>query len=179
MKEYTKRNGIIIGLLLIIIALMTIGYATLSEKELSSQENIDKSKKWLITIESVNKNNQLSSNDAIEISNPKIIGTSLVVDVEFKNSNSKIVYDIIVKNNGNFDALFKQISGIDELNKSEPKAITYTLERLGDDNSPVTGESTLLVGGTDQFRLTIENSSNQANNSITKTGVIYFDYEQK
>ena len=115
---------------------------------------------------------------------PTATGTAATFNVTLPAPGSKMVYDIIVQNAGTIDATFKQITGIDELNATEPSAIKYNAVRLdGPNGNIVTGTTDLLnTTGKNYFRVTIEwpSDSTEIPTTITsKTGTIYLDYGQK
>lgn len=182
MRNETKRNGIIIGALLITIALMTIGYAALATQLTITGTAGTGEASWDIEFQSITKNTDLSTTDAVEKSAPTATGTAATFDVTLPKPGSKMVYDLVVVNNGTIDATFTEITGIDELNAAEPKAIKYTAERLDTANgTTVTGEGDLLAKGTNYFRVTVEwdSTATEVPATTSKTGTIYLNYEQK
>lgn len=183
MRNENKKNGIIIGALLITIALMTVGYAALAAQlSINGTANTGNAS-WNISFESITKNSALSTTDAVENTAPTISGTAATFDVKLPQPGSKIIYDIVVQNEGTIDATFKQVTGINELNESNPKSIKYTLDRLDSENGNiVTGVGDLLASTKNYFRVTIEwpITSTEVPTGITsKTGTIYLDYTQK
>lgn len=183
MRNEAKRNGIIIGALLITIALMTIGYAALATQLTINGTASTGDASWNIEFESITKNTTLTTTGATEKALPTASGTAATFNVELAQPGAKIVYDLVVVNNGTIDATFEEITGIDELNAAEPKAITYTAERLNAENgTPVAGTGDLLSQGKNYFRVTVEwPSTSEAvpTETKSKTGTIYLDYVQK
>ena len=184
MRNENRRNGIIIGALLITIALMTVGYAALATQLTITGTASTGDASWNISFLSITKNTTLSTSDAVEVDSPTATGTAATFNVTLPAPGSKMVYDIIVQNAGTIDATFKQITGIDELNATEPSAIKYNAVRLdGPNGNIVTGTTDLLnTTGKNYFRVTIEwpSDSTEIPTTITsKTGTIYLDYGQK
>lgn len=183
MRNEAKRNGIIIGALLITIALMTVGYAALATQLTINGTASTGDASWDIEFESITKNSALSTTDAVENSTPTVSGTAATFDVSLPKPGSKIVYDLVVANSGTIDATFKKITGVDELNTAEPIAITYTATRLDAANGSVTtSEGDLLAAGKNYFRVTIEwpsTSTEVPTETTSKTGTIYLNYAQK
>lgn len=183
MRNEAKRNGIIIGALLITIALMTIGYAALATQLTINGTASTGDASWNIEFESITKNTTLTTTGATEKALPTASGTAATFNVELAQPGAKIVYDLVVVNNGTIDATFKEISGIDQLNAAEPTGITYTAQRLDSaDGNIVTGQGDLLSQGRNYFRVTVEwtqTSSEVPTGTKSKTGTIYLDYEQK
>ena len=184
MRNETKRNGIIIGALLITIALMTIGYAALATQLTINGTASTGDATWAISFLSIAKNETLSTADAVEVADPTATGTAATFNVKLPKPGSKMVYDLVVQNTGTIDATFQEVTGVDELNKAAPTQITYKVERLDSANgSPVEGTGDLLnTTGKNYFRVTIEwpaTSEVVPTETTSKTGTIYLDYVQK
>lgn len=183
MRSENKRNGIIIGALLITIALMTVGYAALATQLTINGTASTGDASWNISFLSITKNATLSTTDAVENSAPTASGTAATFDVKLPQPGSKMVYDVVVQNTGSIDATFNAISGIDELNSTAPTAIEYSAVRLdAADGTVVTGPGDLLAAGKNYFRVTIEwpsSSTEVPTDTTSKTGTIYIDYAQK
>lgn len=184
MRNETKRNGIIIGALLITIALMTIGYAALATQLTINGTASTGDARWNISFLSISKNETLSTTDAVEVEEPTATGTAATFNVTLPKPGSKIVYDLVVQNTGTIDATFQEITGVDELNAAKPTQITYTVDRLdAADGSVVTGTGDLVnTTGKNYFRVTIEwptTSDVVPTETTSKTGTIYLDYVQK
>ncbi len=181
MRNEARRNGIIIGALLITIALMTVGYAALATQlSIEGTSNISDAS-WNIEFESITKNSDLSTAGAIEKAVASASGTSASFNVELSKPGDKMVYDLVVQNKGSIDATLKEISGPDNINLEEPTDITYTVQRLDDEGSVTTSEGDLLSGSSHKFRVTIEWKAEATSipGTKTKTGTINFNYEQK
>ncbi len=184
MRNETKRNGIIIGALLVTIALMTIGYAALATQLTINGTASTGDASWDISFLSITKNTALSTTDAVEVEEPTASGTAATFNVKLPAPGSKMVYDLVVQNTGTIDATFNEISGVDELNKAAPTQITYKVDRLDSENgSVVQGTGDLLnTTGKNYFRVTIEwpaTSTEVPTETTSKTGTIYLNYEQK
>lgn len=184
MRNEARRNGIIIGALLITIALMTVGYAALATQLTINGTASTGNAKWDISFLSITKNTTLSSTDAVENSTPTASGTAATFDVTLPKPGSKMVYDLVVQNIGTIDATFNEITGVDEINAQEPTQLTYKVERLdSEDGIAVTGTADLLnTTGKNYFRVTIEwpaGSTQTPTTTTSKTGTIYLDYVQK
>lgn len=183
MRNETKRNGIIIGALLITIALMTIGYAALATQLTINGTASAGDAKWDISFNSITKNETLSSSTAVEVEAPTASGTAVSFNVQLPQPGTKMVYDLVVQNNGTIDAEFKEITGVSETNAAEPTQIVYTVDRLDSaDGSIVTGEGDLLSTNKNYFRVTIEwpsTSIEVPTTTVAKTSTIYLSYEQK
>ena len=184
MRNETKRNGIIIGALLITIALMTIGYAALATQLTINGTASTGDARWDISFLSIAKNTSLSTTDAVEVDEPTATGTAATFNVTLPQPGSKMVYDLVVQNTGTIDATFQEVTGVDALNNEEPTQITYKVERLDSANgSPVVGAGDLLnTTGKNYFRVTIEwpaSSNVVPTEKTSKTGTIYLNYVQK
>ena len=164
------KNKIILGSLMIIIAIIIFAYATIIKDVSLNKVALKGKEHWNIEISSVYKNKGLSSKNAIENARPIINGTSISFDVSIPNSNSKIVYDIIVTNKGTLSAKLVSMPNFEIINSSKPSSITYSIE-------PINNKETLLRMEKHYFRLTIQSSINDTN-KYTKPATIYFDYKQ-
>lgn len=184
MKSENRRNGIIIGALLITIALMTVGYAALATQLTINGTASTGDASWNIEYASITKNTTLSTADAVENNAPTASGTAATFDVNLPAPGAKIVYDLVVQNTGTIDATFTDVTGIDELNAAEPTAIVYSIDRLdGENGNVVTGSGDLLNStGKNYFRVTIEwpsASETVPTGTTSKTGTINLNYVQK
>ena len=184
MRSESKRNGIIIGALLITIALMTVGYAALATTLTINGTAGSGDASWDISYKSITKNNTLSTTDAVEVDQPTASGTSASFNVTLPNPGSTIVYDLVVQNKGTIDATFDSVSGVDAINAQEPSVIKYKVDRLDSENgSIVVGQGDLLnTTGLNYFRVTISwpsDSTTVPTGVTSKTGTINLEYVQK
>lgn len=181
MRNETKRNGILIGALLITIALMTVGYAALATQLTINGTAGSGDSSWSIDFTSIEKNTALSSTGVTEVNTPTASGTAITFNVNLSKPGDKMVYDVTVKNSGSIDAVFKQLTGVEEINTQAPLDITYTVQRLDVNGQVLTGEGDLLSNQNNYFRITIEwNPNSTAIPEVkSKTGTIYLDYQQK
>ena len=165
-----KRRKFIIFLFIITILLIILCYFIILKKE--------KKYIWNINLETISKNNNLTSKNATEINTPIVSSSAVTFDVELPYK-SRMVYDIIVQNTGSIDASFDQISGIDILN-SNSKGITYKVDKLDEANGDIyTGNNNLNKnGGKNYFRVTIENNSTDQK-TVRKKGTINIEYIQR
>lgn len=142
---------------------------------------VDSSKKyrWKISLQSISKNNLLSSKDAIEVNKPISSSTAITFNVKLL-PKTKIVYDVVIQNTGTIDASFDNISGIETINGIAPKEITYKVEKLDGINGDIYNGNNELQKeiGKNYFRVTIENSSNDPK-PLEKKGTINFEYIQR
>lgn len=172
MKNDTKRNNVIIGTLLITIALMIIGFISLNN-QLKGNNSVNKNNtedktNWDTAILSVEKNKELSTENAVELMKPEFSGSAFSFHVSLASS-SKIVYDVKVKNKGNIDTKFKSILGPNGFNQQDPNVITCQVEKIGQ-------EDTLTAGTTHTFRVKISREY-VSDEVLKKGGTIYFEYK--
>lgn len=185
MRNETKRNGIIIGALLITIALMTIGYAALATQLTINGTASTGDAKWKIDFASITKNAELSTADAVEAAPASASGTSATFNVKLPNPGSKIVYDLVVQNTGTIDAEFVDVTGIDEVNGAQPTELVYSIDRLDGENGGSAGLAKAdlpKTSGKHYFRVTVEwpaGSETVPTETTSKTGTIVLNYQQK
>ena len=187
MKNETKRNGIIIGALLITIALMTIGYAALATQLTINGTATTGNASWDISFLSITKNATLTTTDAVENATPTATGTSATFNVTLPKPGSKVVYDLVVQNKGSIDATLENITGVTELNAAAPTQITYTVNKTDASGNTITDMDLLkatdtATPGKNYFRVTIEwpsTSTDVPTGTTTKTGTINLNYVQK
>lgn len=186
MRNDKSRNMLIIVILLIAILSISIGYAALSQQLTITGTSSTGSASWDIAFSSISKNDELSTAGSKEVDIPVVVGTSATFNVEFDYPGAKIVYDLIVTNNGTIDATYVDYGGLDEVNGAEPTQIQYSIDRLDPDNNNVlnaTGD--LLSGKTNKFRITVQwvSSSNGDDTVPTETtskvGTLVLNYRQK
>lgn len=172
MKNDTKKNNVIIGTLLITIALMMIGFISLTNQIKDStsvnKNNNENKTNWDTAIIAVEKNKQLSTENAVELMKPEFTGSAFSFHVSLPAS-SKIVYDVKIKNKGNIDTKFKNILGPNEFNQQDPNVITCEVEKTDQ-------EDTLMVGAIHTFRVTISREY-VSDDILKKGGTIYFEYK--
>lgn len=171
MKNDTKRNNVIIGTLLIIIAFMIMGFISLNNQFRSNSSNrkgnIKNNHNWNTAILSVEKNEELSTESVIELIKPEFTGTAVSYLVSLPSS-SKIVYEVKIKNKGTIDSKFKNILGANEFNLQD-STITCKVEKID-------SEETLMIGATHSFRVTISREY-ISDEILKKGGTIYFEYK--
>lgn len=186
MRKDTSRNAIIIVGLLIAISVISVGYALLSQQITITGTSSTGGASWNIEFTSITKNTDLSTTGVTEEAVPTISGTSATFNVAFDYPGTKIVYDLIVTNNGTINATYVDYGGFDEVNQAEPTQIKYSIVRLNpDDDSVLTGTGDLLSTKTNKFRITVEWASSEENNDVvptettSKIGTLVLNYRQK
>ena len=113
-----------------------------------------------------------------------VASTKVAFNVTLPEPGTKIVYDLVVQNEGTIDAVFKSIEGVEAINSAEPTQIVYTVDRLdAEGGNVVTGEGDLVnTTGKNYFRVTVEwpaSSDTVPTGTSSKTGTILLNYEQK
>lgn len=175
MKKDKNKNSVIISCLVVAIIAMSVGYAALAQQLTITGTAGTGNASWSIAFDSITKNTTLTTSGANEESAPVVSGTSATFDVTLDRPGAKIVYDVVVKNDGTIDATYTGISGVTEANSAAPTEIQYTVEKTDADTD-------LLHNSSDTYRITIEwpSSSTTVNTTTTsKVATIHFDYEQK
>lgn len=186
MKKDTSRNSIIIIGLLVAVFVMSIGYSLLSQQLTITGTSGTGSASWDIKFTSISKNVALSSASGVtEVTEPSISGTSTTFNVAFDYPGAKIVYDLIVTNEGTINATYVDYAGINEANLAEPTQIQYSIVRLNpDDDTELNGTGDLLSSMTNKFRITIEWVSTEEDDTVpkettSKISTLVLNYRQK
>lgn len=186
MRKDTSRNAIIIIGLLVAIFVMSIGYSLLSRQLTITGTSGTGSASWDIKFTSISKNTTLSSTAGVtEVAVPSVSGTSTTFNVAFDYPGAKIVYDLIVTNDGTINATYVDYAGLNEVNLAEPTQISYSIVRLNpNDDTELTGTGDLLSTETNKFRITIEWLSTEEGDTVptgttSKIGTLALNYRQK
>ncbi len=172
MKKDTKRNNVIIGTLLVILAFMIIGFISLNNQLEESNSNnnskLEKKNNWNTAILSVEKNKELSTENVVELMKPEFTGTAFSFHVGLPVA-SKVVYDVKIKNKGTMDSKFKNTLGVEGFNQQEPTVIQCKIEKINP-------EENLMIGAIHSFRVTISREY-ISDEILKKGGTIYFEYQ--
>lgn len=172
MKKDIKRNNVIIGTLLVILAFMIIGFISLNnqleESNSNNKRKLEKKNNWNTAILSVEKNKELSTENVVELMKPEFTGTAFSFHVSLP-AVSKIVYDVKIKNKGTMDSKFKNILGAEGFNQQKPTVIQCKIEKINQGD-------TLMIGAIHSFRVTI-NREYISDEILQKGGTIYFEYQ--
>ena len=132
-KVERKRNNpeikkyYLVGSLCIAMFLMLgIGYAVLSQQlDINGTAQITSNWKILFTsAEEKEMNNATTTRK--EISNQ----TTLTLDVNLTQPGASAIYDVVVENQGDLDAVLSSIDGVNESNNKDPQAIKVSVENI-------------------------------------------------
>lgn len=183
MRSDRSRNTVIIVILLIAILSISVGYAALSQQLTISGTASTGSASWNVNFSSITKNATLTTLGANEEDTPNVMGTSATFNVSFDYPGARIVYDLIVSNDGTIDATYVDYGGLEEVNQAEPLQIQYSIDRLNpDDDTVLTSNNDLLSGEKNKFRITIEWLSTDdtvPTENKEKVGTLVLNYRQK
>lgn len=121
-----KKQRIIIGTLCSILVGLAIGYAVLS-----SQLNIQGTGSVISNFQILfTKIEEVTMNGAKTIQKEIVGDTTANFIIDLKSPGSNGEYIITVENRGNIDAYVKDIKGVVDSNKKEPKDIQFSIDGL-------------------------------------------------
>ena len=166
-----RKNQIIIGSLIMIIAILIFGYASIIKDVSINRISVKGKERWNIKIKDVIKNKSLTSPEVIENEKPVINGNTISFDVSIPKPDLKITYDVTITNMGTLTAKLNSISSLKQINSSEPTNIIYSVEKLN-------AKANILPRlENDEFRITIS-SLPGTSDIYTKPATISFNYMQ-
>ena len=121
------RKYYLVGSLCIAIFLMLgIGYAVLSQ-QLDINGTAQITSNWKILFTSAEEKEMTNATTTRkEISNQ----TTLTLDVNLTQPGASAIYDVVVENQGDLDAVLSSINGVSESNSKEPTAIKVSIENI-------------------------------------------------
>lgn len=136
-----RRKNVIIGILLLAIGAMTIGYAALARQlNIDGTANINAS--WEIVFTGINEG---TMNGATTVGTPSVNGTSATFEVDLEYPGATATYDIVVENRGTIDAVLESITGLNTANESEPVQIQYSVTGISPNDDLLSGSTRTLT----------------------------------
>ena len=126
-KHKIKSEYFLIGTIVVSVFLMLgIGYALLSQTlQINGTANI--TSKWKILFTSAEEKEMVNATTQLkEITDD----TTLTLNVELTQPGAKAIYDVVVANQGDLDAVLSKIEGVEETNNSDPLPIKVHLENI-------------------------------------------------
>ena len=162
------KNYLIVTLsLLFSVTMMVIGYVKLNGvSELDYYANINGN--WDVKIISIEEYEIVGS--AKSITEPMHTNLNANFNVELKNINDSIKYKVIVKNNGNIDAILNAVYIIPKQNLDD--AIVFSTENI------YAGE-VIKVNEEKEFYVKVKYNSKLIQSSLNKIALISLEYIQK
>ena len=169
-KYKLKSEHFLIGTIVVSVFLMLgIGYALLSQTlQINGTANI--TSKWKILFTSAEEKEMNNATTQLkEITDD----TTLTLNVELTQPGAKAIYDVVVANQGDLDAVLSKIEGVEETNSSDPLPIKVHLENIAEGDS-------LLKSEEKTFQVIVEWDSSVDFNetNMTKEIEITLTYEQ-
>lgn len=165
-RSSRSRKKYIILMYVVVISLVSIGYATL-QKTLSIQGTADITTTFDVRITNIYMS---SKANATNIST-KYSANSGTINVELNKAGGYGSYRVTVKNNGNFDVIINKISGITEANNTEPKDVTVSISGITE------GTTTIAAGSSINFYIRVDWSSSVSTTSTAESKVINFSVQ--
>lgn len=182
MTKSHDKKGILIGALLFAIVTMSVGYAALSQRLTVVGTASVADARWDVKITSITLD-AANSVGVTESAEPTLEddggvysasnATTAIFGVNLSYPGAKAVYKVVVTNNGNIDALLKDITDLTSTNSEEPTDIKFTI-------SGVTANDKLAASATHTYTVTAEwLASGVVIPEITsKIATIVLNYEQ-
>jgi len=165
-KTKDQKNALIVVLILIIL-IMSIGYASFaSALQISGSTSIVGS--WDVKFISLTKS---LSTSAFEVIEPSYDATTIIFDVELKSIGDHVIYKATIKNSGTIDA---KLSSVMAPNLGGTDAIIYSLSGISDND-------VLEAGKEVEILITIEYNSDiyeLPKETISKKLTITFNFVQ-
>lgn len=165
--RYAKKNQkrlLIISAALFVICIIALGYAAISSSiKINGVGTI--STNWDILFTSIEENGSKQATTNHKEITDKL---SAVFDVTLEVPGSYVEYMVVLKNNGNMDAVIESIGGITEANEQEPTGIQFQVKDINIGDKLLAGtekqflvraeipvEETILPTGNKTLELTI------------------------
>ena len=170
MKKNKEKKNVLIGVLLVAVVLMSVGYAALaSQLDINGTAAI--SSKWDVKFTSITEGVAVGS--ASNKTAAAVTSTTATFDVILVAPGDSMTYDLVISNDGTIDATLDSIVGLPVSNEGD--AIVYTV-------TGVTEGETLAAGATKTVTIKVEYDSNitdqPTTEQLSKTLSITLNYVQ-
>lgn len=164
----TDGKMVLIGTLVAVIIIMSIGYAALSQRlQITGTASITSS--WDVKITDIQQSGKTGT--ATETSEPSKTSTTATFDVTLNAPGDSMTYDITVSNNGDLDAILKQITVTPE---SSSEGIIYTVSGVESNTTKLASGETNTVTVKVEWKQVGETMPEE----LSKTVTVVLDYEQ-
>ena len=138
MRQDRKRRKIVIGMLCSVLLLMAVGYAVFATN-LNIKGSTKISSNWDVRITNITSKNVVGT--ASNLEDPSYTNLTATFNTGLVSPGDSIEYDIIVKNNGDIDAILDRITITDSKNP----AIIFTKSGLTEGDTLLASESKVLT----------------------------------
>lgn len=123
MLKERKGKSIIIAVLCVALVIMSVGYATMSEKlEITGDAKVTST--WNVRIQSIVQKE--ASPGVAEISSPQSASTTASFNVELKEPGDYAIYTVTVINAGSLKAVLQGINGLEQADGDAAIKYSYT-----------------------------------------------------
>lgn len=180
-KKKDVRN-ILLGVMVVALLVMTVGYAALSQNLTVNATATIADAKWKVRITDIEFDEDastVSASSSTQSLDPAEAAeadgsTGAKFDVTLGAPGDKAVYVVTVTNLGTIEAELNQITDLTTINAAEPEDIKFTVT-AADDNAPI-----LAANATHKYIITVEwvSDSETIPEVTEKTVTINFDYQQ-
>ena len=169
-----NKKNIIIGILIAVIVLMSVGYAALAQVLIingTAHINAD----WDVEITNIAEGTLIGATTA---TNPALgyTSTSATFGVDLAYPGASATYVVTIENKGNISAKLDSITGITAANASNPTEVEFAI-------SGVAENDVLAPGATTTATITVtwvesQNETDTIPSTTTKTATINLNYIQ-
>lgn len=182
MERKKDVRNILLGVMVVALLVMTVGYAALSQNLTVNANATIADAKWKVRITNIKFDenaSSISSSSSTQSLDPAEAvendgSTGAKFDVTLGAPGDKAVYVVTVTNLGTIAAELNQITDLTAINAAEPKDIKFTVTEA-EDNTPI-----LAANGTHKYTVTVEWVSTAVTvPEVTEKAItINFDYQQ-
>ncbi len=109
-----KGQYIFVAVLLLLVAILSIGYAVFFDKEEDNTKENTVKVTGVVANETQGGKNKSMTFDS----------NSVTVEAELEHAGAYVVYDVTIENNKDSKVALKEILGLDTANNQDPKAVT-------------------------------------------------------
>ncbi len=136
-----NKKNLLIGTLLGVIMLMSVGYAALAQiLTIEGTANVDA--EWKVNIVGIEEG-QFKD---VELNNqPSFTSTSASFDIDLLNPGASATFLINIKNEGTINAVLNSITGLDSANASTPIDVVYSVSGITEGDKLSVGSSTTAI----------------------------------
>ena len=171
MNNKNQKRLVLILALVVMITVMTVGYAAFStDLFINGTANINA--EWLVKFTSITEGDMIG---ATTVGTPSISTdtTTATFEVDLAYPGASATYNIVVENAGSIDAKLNSIDGVDAANSAEPTGVTFEV-------TGVQVNDTLASGTTQNVTVTVKWDANDTSvpTTTSKTATITLNYVQ-
>ena len=167
-----KKKNIVIGSLLAVVVLMTVGYAALAQiLTINGTANI--AADWNVKITGISLASATGATNTVD-KEPTFDATSATFSVDLAYPGATATYDVAIANAGTIDAKLDSIVGVDSANASEPVEVQYEVTGVTEGDKLASGGNTVA-----HVKVTwVSSEKDTVPTTTSKTATITLNYVQ-